>query len=81
MESMDFETATKRLALGGEELPIEARFGSLEFQLWFWTCKSGKCTPPGREPTQGWLLPIYTAQGRFSVGLNAACLDEPTSYY
>ncbi len=78
-QAVFFETITSRVELGGEELPIEGRFGSLEFELFYWGCKSGKCSPPGRDPVQGWLTPIYTAEGRFSVGVNAAAPDASCS--
>lgn len=77
--SLDFGTATTRLRVGGERLPTVTLFGTVDFQLYFYACKSGKCTPPSREASQAWLLPIYTAEGRFSVGLNAVALDGPCS--
>jgi hypothetical protein len=38
------------------------------------TC--GVCSPPEQFPMQSWVIPLYTAEQRFSVGMNAVRLDD-----
>lgn len=76
---LDLDTVASRLKPGSKELPIEAGFGTLDMAFYFYDCKRGKCSPPTKDPVQGWLIPIYTAEGRFSVGLRAAPLNDRCS--
>lgn len=61
-----------KLAVGSEQLPVAAAFCTLD--VWVREL-CNICSPPD-APNQGWVLPIYSAAGRFSVGLDAARLDE-----
>ena len=76
IDRMDVLVPVSRLKIGSEALPIEARFGSLDFFLHFYGCKGSKCTPPSGGPVPGWVMPIYTASGRFSAGLRAAAMND-----
>jgi hypothetical protein len=60
--------------IGGEEVPTPADFGVLETNS-FESCPI--CSPPGNFPSQSWVIPTYTASGRFSVALDAVRLDCP----
>ena len=75
-ESAALPAVTSRLTVGGETLPIDFPFGILDISPRLHYCKSAKCTPPSSEPLQTWMLPIHTAQGLFSVGLNAVALGD-----
>lgn len=78
LDRMDLKSTASRLSVGGEELPIEQKFGTLDFRFDYYSCRSRKCTPPsGPVPIQGWLMPIYSADGRYSAGLRAVALDDP----
>lgn len=46
-------------------------FGTVDVQF-FYNCPI--CSPPQGPPVQGWVIPIYSAEGHFSVGLNAVQL-------
>ena len=76
--SVDFWTTTLDAFVGrlqvGVELPATVPFGSLDFSV-FINC--GICSPPYIGPTQTFLLPVYTAEGRFSAGLRATPLVDP----
>jgi hypothetical protein len=60
------------LEVGGEELTAPTDFGLLDLHV-LETCPI--CSPPSFEPIQGWVIPTYTADDRFSVGLDAVRLD------
>ena len=60
-------TRVARLQVG-KDLPVDGAFGSLQF-LFFQTFV-GPTGPPD-VVVQGWMMPLMTARGRFSVGLNA----------
>ena len=61
-----------RVDVGSEELPVSEPFGILELQAYI---HCGICSPPF-FPQQGHVAPVYTASGKFSVGLNALRLDD-----
>lgn len=60
---------TSRRKVGDPPLPVDAPFGFLDLRsLEVIACQ---ILSPGVEPLQAYLLPIHSAEGRFSVGLNA----------
>jgi hypothetical protein len=64
-----------RVAVGGEEIPVTHPFGTLEFFSYFDECPV--CSSKLFLPLHSWVMPIYTAEGRFSAGLPALRLDNP----
>lgn len=66
------QLSTFKVKVGSEDLPIDLRFGTLDLQLQY---HCGVCSPP-TGAIQGWVLPVYTAKGGFSAGLNAARVDD-----
>ncbi len=61
-----------KLEVGSSDLPVSEPFGSLSLDHVEYPPTPG--TPPWRR--QAAVLPIYTAAGRFSIGLSAVRLDD-----
>lgn len=71
-DSTAFALATQRVSLAS--LGIPADFGLLELRLQRWTPTGlGGATRITRYP--GWVIPVLTAGGRFSVGVNATAVE------
>lgn len=71
-DSTAFALATQRVSLAS--LGIPADFGLLELRLQRWTPTGvGGSTRITRYP--GWVIPVLTANGRFSVGVNATAAE------
>jgi len=62
------EVATK-LVVGGAPVPVASAFGFVDFENRVLPGCSG--VPIGDFPLQSWVMPLSSASGRFSVGLNA----------
>jgi hypothetical protein len=64
---------TRRFSLEDLTLAEIPSSGLLEITS-FATC--GTCSPPEHFPLQAWVIPLYSAEQRFSVGVNAVRLDD-----
>ncbi len=64
--------STLRIAVDSEQLPVSRSFGLLDLEV-LEHCPI--CSPPYFS-TQGWVWPIYSGSGRYSVGLPAVRLDD-----
>ena len=53
-----------------DESPLSGLLESLSFGI------CGICSPPYLGPLQSWVMPLYSAEQRFSVGLGAVRMDD-----
>ena len=60
------EVAARR-SVGSEELPAISPFGTIDVENLIQPCPF----PGASIPLQSWVMPLSSASGRFSVGLNA----------
>jgi len=63
---------TLRLRIGDERAPVASGFGSVDLHgQW-----SGGFGVPDVEDTQIWAMPLLSAEGRFSVGIEAVAIED-----
>ena len=67
-----FERAS-RLRVGGERLPTGVAFGTIDFSALGYKSQPG---PPIYSFQQIWVMPLITADDRFSVGMSAAPIED-----
>jgi hypothetical protein len=65
-----FSAAATRVAIGGAAAPVPFNFG------WFQMDLRPHATEPADPYAQAWVGEIHSAQGRYSVGLDATQLDS-----
>ena len=71
--SSSLDAVVGRLRVG-VEVPSSESFGSMDFSV---LINCGICSPPFVGPAQTYLLPVYTAEGKFSAGMRATPLVDP----
>ncbi len=62
-----------RVRVGGELLPVEPRFGSIDIGGQHFQSNPG---PPSMRLLQTWMMPIVSADGRFSAGLEGVPIED-----
>jgi hypothetical protein len=67
---------TQRVQVGGAALPVNAAFGWIFLDLNTTVASAGPNPPVDPAAAQAWVIATYTANGRFSVGVDAIQLDS-----
>ena len=71
-----FPAETNRTEVGGEELPVTPNFGWIFLDLNTTVAAAGDNPPEDPAAAQAWVSAVHSANGRFSVGLNAVQFDD-----
>jgi hypothetical protein len=72
--SYSFSEVTARIPVGGDEIPVAAPFGFVDFEN---RSQFGCVILPFLDfPLQSWVMPMASASGRFSVGWNASRVGD-----
>ncbi len=71
--SVDTDQHAFRLTVGGDQLPVEPRFGMIDVGARHWISNPG---PPSIRLIQTWMMPIVKADGRFSIGLEGFPVED-----
>ncbi len=72
-ESFGVDEHTLRLEVGGDLLPVEPGFGTIDVGAIHFQSVPG---PPASWLLQTWTMPITSADGRFSVGLGGVVIED-----